>query len=464
MIAITLYKFEKNTNSTKIPTSTGVTADCLIRERSSIINPVIELSAAGNISRVFEYNYVYINYFSRYYFVDDIVYENNKWILYLKIDVLGSYRTEIFNSRQYVLRNADTYDDTIIDKYYPTTAEVDTGISTNYTVVKQGSTSIPNYFNLTIADGCFVLGIIGENTGGVSYYSFAYSSFKTLINNLMAFVPSDMTDVSTGIAKQIANPIQYMTSCYWYPWCPVGEQVSVIKFGFYTIEAWGHKLTPADYIKLFSFTMNIPKHPQASTRGSYLNAPPYSDYILDFQPFGCINISSLEMAYHTKLQPKWYVDFTTGLANLLLMFENDTTSCIGVYPSQYGVPIKLSQANIDYLGIGSSAVGTIGSLLTGNIGGAAQNIISGINSASPRVATQGIQGSFVQQRQPVLYGSFNRVVLEDIANVGRPLYDNKYLYDISGYTVIDHPHIEITATEQEISSIKTLMSDGFYIE
>lgn len=476
MISVNFYKFTKKINSLKIPTTetTSRTYQCLLREPTSIVNPVLELMGRRNSYQVigddiYTFNYVYIDKFKRYYFVNDVVYNNNMWVISLVVDVLATYRNDIMNSRQYIIRNATEYDDTIIDSQYPTTSEVYTTRATNFTVVKQGSNTISNYFERDITSGSFVIGVIGENTGGISYYSFSYTAFKNLINYLMSFTPSDMSDISTGIAKQLANPLQYIVSCFWYPWVPAGNQISQLKFGYYTIEAYGYKLAETDYIKWFSFTVTIPKHPQATARGSYLNSPPYAQYLFDFQPFGSINISSLEIAYKQKLMPKWYIDYTTGQASLQLMFENDTDSCIGIYPAQYGIPIRLSQANVDFLGIGNAFLGGLGSLFLGSgiIGktlGVGSNIINGIESAQPKVSGQGNQGSFLQQRHPELYGTFNKIVLEDLANLGRPLFASKRIDNISGFTIVDRPHIEIAGTQQEADEILSYLSNGFYIE
>lgn len=80
-----------------------------IKEPCSILNPIIELSKA-NVTRsgiqLERLNYLYIELFQRYYFIDDVIYENDGLIeLHCSIDVLMSYVNQIYDSQQEVVRS-----------------------------------------------------------------------------------------------------------------------------------------------------------------------------------------------------------------------------------------------------------------------------------------------------------------------------------------------------------------------
>ena len=62
---ITLYRFSKPNNSTKQP-SGGTSISCVLKENTSILNPVFILK-----NNDFDYNYCKWN--NRYYFINDIV-------------------------------------------------------------------------------------------------------------------------------------------------------------------------------------------------------------------------------------------------------------------------------------------------------------------------------------------------------------------------------------------------------
>lgn len=484
MIDIVLYRFAKKVNSTARPTSstTQHTFSCLIREGSSIINPYIELQ--GTTQNIHRYNYCYIPTYNRYYFINDITYSENKWLVSCKIDVLATYQTWLLSSSQYVVRSASESDGQIIDTLYPATTDtsVSTGSLTGGVQTEAyGETGIVinNYFSRTISDGVFIIGVLGENTGGISYYQLSFNQFKTLINQLMQYTPTDMRDYPSTISKSIANPIQYIVNCHWYPWGPSGTNVSELMLGSYRVPNLSCRLLfVQDYKLKFIQNVTIPSHPQKASRGAYMNSPTYSTYMLDFQPFGYINISNNQMTENTNLVLEWYIDYTTGAGSLGIRYSS-TNTCLGIHPCQYGIPINLAQTTTDLIGgIGSgagaivSAGSALGSFASMDIIGGLKgiwNTITGVKNAaeefSPNVTTKGVQGSFIQQRPPVLYAVFKTVADDNNAINGRPLCKTRTLSTQSGYVKINNPIVSITgALKQETDLLKFAMMDGFYIE
>ena len=85
-----------------------------IKEPCSFLDPVIELaatnavphgSAQAGIGELAKLNYLYIERFQRYYFIDDIIFNNDGLIeLHCSIDVLMSYANDIYGSQQEVIR------------------------------------------------------------------------------------------------------------------------------------------------------------------------------------------------------------------------------------------------------------------------------------------------------------------------------------------------------------------------
>lgn len=463
---ITLYKFSKKTNSTTKPSGsvTSISLTCQLKNNCSIINPVIEL--AKNQAPI-GYNYAYIPTFNRYYFINDIVYSLGVWVLSLNCDVLASFSTGIKNSNQYVLRAVSEYNTDIVDDFYPTKAGTSFSFTPVDTNVQQGSTTITDYFNRDFNQGQFVIGVVGGNTSGMTYYCLSYLGFTTLVNNLMNFTPSDMSDVSTGIAKSLADPLQYVTCCYWYPYVvDVGTSDNIdVKFGNYTIRINAKVVSNSLILNATSY-VDLPKHPQTTTRGNYLNLAPYSEYTLLFNPFGVIPIDTTKVVNATRLRLNWRTDVTTGDSQLYV-FNGSTGEYLQTIQATLGIPIRLSQITTDMISTAGSAIGAVGSLFALDIGGLFGNITSAVRSAQPQVQALGSAGSFLSFKglSPRLYAVFNSIVDEDRENIGRPLCAIRNLSTLTGYVQIGNAHFQdSTATEEEINMITSYMSQGIYLE
>ncbi len=109
---VTLYTCscdrKKIDKTAALQNTTEITDTFRIKEPCSILNPEIELAKSTvqsngiNIARL---NYAYVERFKRYYFIDDIIFENDGLIrLKMSIDVLMSYANQILSSQQEVVR------------------------------------------------------------------------------------------------------------------------------------------------------------------------------------------------------------------------------------------------------------------------------------------------------------------------------------------------------------------------
>lgn len=466
---ITLYKFSKKTNSTAIPNSSTPLlslSNCQIKAGCSIIHPVIEVVKD---KKPIDYNYCYIDDWKRYYFIDDITYGLGVWLLSMSVDVLASFRSDILNSNQYVLRSYTEYDSSILDTYYPTTSNVTKDIKYIDTNVTSGSTTIPDYFSRRYNTGAFIISVLGNNGTGVTCYETDYTGLKQIINALSTYVPSDMDDISNGIAKQLYDPFQYIVSCLWYPWAPVdaGTTYNDLYFGQYSIRVNCIELPSNQFVRYHDSVIDLPKHPKTYSRGKYLNMSPYSEYTLYFEPFGAIPLDATKLVDATGVACRWYIDFSTGDAILNVCEKGNLSNVLSKHYAQFGIPIRLTTSSVDILGGASSGLSTIGSLLNLDWRGAIAGAFTAVtNTAIPQPRTMGSQGSFLQQYViPNISAIFYDIVDEDMANVGRPLCKLKVLSSLSGYTQIGNAHIEsLTATDIEKNEITSLMSTGIYLE
>lgn len=68
-----------------------------IKSSTSVTNIVIEIVKSNPV--IYEYNYMYIGEFNRYYFIDDITNVSaNRWIITASVDVLFSFMNDILET------------------------------------------------------------------------------------------------------------------------------------------------------------------------------------------------------------------------------------------------------------------------------------------------------------------------------------------------------------------------------
>lgn len=99
----------------------------VLRDETSITNPSIIVEYYG----VPNFNYCYIEEFGRYYFIDEVFsVRNNLWELSLRVDVLMTYKNNIYNCYGFVdrcefINNPNIYDDKRVSELGTNIYEVD---------------------------------------------------------------------------------------------------------------------------------------------------------------------------------------------------------------------------------------------------------------------------------------------------------------------------------------------------
>lgn len=107
-MTIILYTTVSEKNAVNKSLTEVVTLTGTLRESSSIINPVIMISANATITGA---NYAYIPDFGRYYFITGIEsVRNGLWRFYMRVDVLFTYRAQIKANSAIIQRNEINYD------------------------------------------------------------------------------------------------------------------------------------------------------------------------------------------------------------------------------------------------------------------------------------------------------------------------------------------------------------------
>ena len=485
---VKLTNTTKKHNSTEVPTFTK-TVTCMLKEGSSIINPTLIFERA-NIGHT--YNYVYIADFGRYYFVNDIVYDGARIFYYCSVDVLATYKSTIGNASAYVLRAAHTYNEYVIDQYYPVT-----------TRIRQNSEFLGTpwlEYNVGSDKGIWVVGVIvgvkDQNNqlidGGVNYYACNKNTFRSFMAYMMSanFV-ADQMGVTVSEAQNdpqwraMIDPISYITQCVWLPityekngsprfteeaMCIGTAQRSELQAGNISASTGGR--TPVQY-----YPTALP-HPQAHLRGEFLNSPGFTECRLVIPPFGSFELNALEINQYDSIEVNVILDCTNGIGKLLVYgYEgtgNDATvlSVLITAQAQVGVPMPITQIitpGLSPIQVGMQAVGTVAAAATGNamgaIAGGASMIESYYASKVPRPSVIGSRGTICGIKGNAYFEYVWKYVADDDnTDHGKPVCDTYQLSTLPGYQMILEPHIHTTGTSAEDDQINSYLASGYFYE
>lgn len=462
---VTLFAFAKADNSTAIPTG-GAVVTGVLRSPCSIQSPQIEFDLQTSVAP--QYNYAYIADFARYYKITNWRWDAPLWVAEMAVDVLATYKENIGSSTQYVLRSASTYNEIIIDNFYPALAPskfLFNGVVFDKTL----------YGGIT--GGCYILGIINNDSGAigsVSYYIFSNAQLRSLCDQL--FISTDwlgsIEDISSELLKSLFNPFQYIVSCNWFPFLVAGTAVSTLKFGWWELSVTCQKLTFSE--EIISGTVTIPKQ---SGILAYKKLSPFYSYRLVCGTFGEVEIDPSIVLTETTMYVTIRCDLISGMATLFLSLDSayPETHAFTTSQSMMGVPIQLAQVMRDYVGIATSTIGTIGGLIGGALSGGIGGMLSGgmsavgslTDSLKPEVSTGGQNGATnAWAVAPYLRLKYCNTVENDIERFGIPLCRKVVINTLSGFVLVQNAHVDSasTATAEEIREIENYMEGGFFYE
>ena len=472
---VNLYGFQKKKNSTAQPSISSATVlnNVQLKDDTSIINPVLLINQnTSGMPVPFDpsyFTYAYIPKFGRYYFISDARWVSGLWELYLSVDVLASFKTAIGATAAYIERSASESNGDIIDNLYPA--------KTNVNIVTE--TIATSWANVAPSGGCYVIGLINNQSsnhvGAVTYYAVAPAQFNTLLDFMFGndiFLASSITEIGEGLFKSLFNPFQYIVSCIWFPASPstYGSTYTKIRIGYWETDARGYLMDALTDVRFI--TGYITAHPQAASRGAFLNYAPYTRITLFCPPFGEVPIDATFTRTGRYLYAKVMIDTITGQATLRVCFRTGPNGTYSNKPciektAMFGVPIQLAQVLSDYSGAISSLVGGI-------TGGTANSVIGGIigttiNTAlatqSPKVSTNGANGSFVNfALEPNLITEHTLLVDEDNTELGRPLMSTRTISNLSGYIKCADAHFSASCFDSERDAVNNFMLSGFFYE
>lgn len=450
---ITLYRFSKRENSTKLPPA-GISLIGTIKEGTTVLSPIIRFSVGTSPDN----NYAYIPAWKRYYYIRDWEWDNGTWVAHMEVDPLASWRSEIGSSTQYVIRSSHQQDGKVIDMLYPTRGT---------TVIEHEWGGVQ--WNL---NGCYVVGVIsGSKTGRygtVCYHIFAPADFESLASSMykdVDWLSIPKEEISNSLTKALFNPIQYISSCLWFPFVPeLGGLIAGIELGFWKLNARSWEMLYNGVYEDGGY-IPIPKHPQTQERGEFVNLSPYTEYTLYAGPFGQIPLDTTCLLNAENIYIQFECDMTTGYAIFRVGLDTDKYHAFIERDGMMGVPVEMAQTSRDYMGMGTSALAAGGAIVSGDFFGGMGAIRSTFQAGTPQLERMGHNGSRSDYHiLPRIIAKFKNIVEDDNANRGRPLCRSKRVSSVPGYLLIEDPDISLPATAQENQAIKSYMRSGFFYE
>lgn len=459
-VIVQLYNVGKRRNSDfRPPTEGRFTVNCELKEDSSVLHPRILLASVDNTWNPTNYNFARIdNYNDRYYFIDNWTYVNGYWQADMSVDVLASFKDEIITKNFYILRTSTASDGDIEDKMYPAKS-----------TPQRGGANGQFWYSGSYSLGCVVMSLIGKDAS-TSFVACDYVQWLIFCKNIfgnMDWANISESDINEVLAKMVVDPFHYINSVTWFPVWPQnrGEEMSTISFGYWDIGvAEFYKLLDTPVVDTITKTINLLAHPQAASRGTFLNHPPYLQGQFICKPFGTITLDFNEIAVGTPLTAEVQIDFRSGIAQLTLS-QNGTIK--NVKQAQIGCPIPLNDVSPNIIGAVEQGAGAASSALTGNFLGMLQGIGNAISNIGGKADSAGSQGSTINydgKYQVVEYSYL--LVDEDNADNGRPYCKNGTVEQLGdGFYVVENGNVSIaTMLNDERRLLQDLLEGGFYHE
>ena len=505
-VTVNFYTASKAKNSTKVPSGAAASYACNVRDGCGVLHPVLELVDSGNTLNPSAWNMAGIPTYGRYYWIKECEYRNHKWIIYLDVDPLSTYKSEIGSLSRYILRSASEQDPNITDNLMVRKAIPRFSITSS-------TTGLISPAEMT--NGMFVVGVLNNAASGgmVSYYALTYGQMQAFKNFMMSMDADDSAfdwdtfgeaedessgsgsgsgtastapkavTLTAGMVKALLDPIKYVVSCMWFPVIFLGGGSDTINFGFWETPFTG-TLLGTDTIYTSTRSISAPtRHDESTMPGMYCKCEPFAQMYLIFPPFGAVQIPVNETAF-SGINTRLIVDYVTGQGILQVFAGSGQTTLLCQESAQIGVPFQLSQITTDYTSIASggfqgviksaAALGAdLGTWITENILGkdtvyAAKNpggVTSGYLSDVKIAGSSGGMAGLYVGTTAYLVLRYLQITDSDIANIGQPLCKVKTLNTQSGYVQCRAGKTEIAgACEEELAIIEACLEGGFYYE
>ena len=453
---------------------------------------------------IFECNYCYIEEFDRFYFIDNIIIQNNKlFVLILSVDPLESHKAQILNQEAFILRNEFDYNPYVIDNYmsYYCDADVIEFIADNGSMVNMT-------FNANINDkNTKNIAINVINDKGEDKFTTALKPSGTNLPNVNT--GSTACDFSSTTYVMDYENMRHLaqrlyTQDYFAEWIlslmclpfeiPVEDNTpSLLNIGGHDMkQEWLGGLKPK--VECYEPESNIPQYYIIADfkidAESFIDYEPFTKYQIFLPYCAWVDVNANDIL-NNRIIVSYSVNVTNG-ASQVTIYDVTNNKLIYTSSCQLGVSIpitltnayecrKQEQNNATSFAIGMiSNVGKfVGGAISQNAGSMAGAVGGALGSVLQYdIANSNIKGTATGQiTSPTMALYLPQDVIirktrikpknynEDFFKLyGRPLNAYKNLSELKGYTKVGDIHlVNMKATKQEIEQIDTILKNGFII-
>lgn len=483
MAQATFYTFSKRGNSTAVPTGAGTAVDVVLKDGTSLIDPVflLQLSTVPAWSMM--------QFEGRYYKITNITsVKHDLWEVSATVDVLATYKTNIQAASAFVLY--DTAANTeLIDK------RLSAVTTPNYAVNTSGN------FEYIGRGACVAVDVVGAN--GSDTYLMTVSDAAELLNDIDTWagvnfddiiwddsLPAEeaLVDVLQQIGQNVVTAIKDLIAAGSAPsmlrgarlMCfPVsggdGDSVNSVMLGNYSSGKPGvrqsHLARTSELV-----SVSIPW-----TFSDWRRNSPYTQIFLYSPYFGLVELPTSELI------GKGQIDCSVSFSSV----SGDALFMLSAVPSGGGASIKLGHYSCNLSSphlIGSSNVSAWNQVMAVTSGGMAIGTALAAGPVGAAMGTRGIMGMLDHIRPlaqtigtaggsallalglppplTLIEVTHNTNVAPDSVSaiIGTPTNAVKSLAGLSGYVETHGFSVSGSMTDRERADINRLMDGGVYIE
>lgn len=475
-MAHTIYagNVSKRKNSTLQP-SLGASFDVLLKTPTSLHTPTFTINAGS-----FDYNY--LKWGDRYYFVTDVVSRNNNlWEVSAVVDVLATYKSEILNTTAYVL-----YDSV------PNTELPDNRLPMKTTKTVSAATAACPF----VPDGgCYILSITGSNNS-TGVYKCTEAELAALIDdvafiydNLWAPDPRNPKPVKPSGSHNLWDWFEYLaTTCAWIfeaLWSPISQafgsghipenlrdcrfipfnvgvptgQIPIYLGTFLTQQSLGKLSTETVHR---TATVNIPW--QAT---DYRRRSPYTEIYLYLPYIGMVKLSSENLTGQSSLSVAYTLALRDGS---MICTVTSGSEIIGQYSGNVGASVPVGISNVNLPKAAQSVISGVANAAAKNYGGVGMSALNFGDAITPNfTCIGGLDGiaAIGANQNITCYTVYHDTIAAPnsaLATIGAPSMCPKSLGSLTGYCQCLDAHVAAAAESQELDEIDAFLNSGFYIE
>lgn len=475
-----MFKLNKRINSTKLPTLEDllISGEVVLKQATSVDKPIFIMACgADDMSKARICNYV--EFQGNFFWITSMVQLNNTHIeISCEVDVLATFKTEILQTKAYILYSDSAGRTDLIDNRNIRT------INWKYRKTVREKVSM-----FTKGDSCYIVEVINgypsTKLSTSTFYLMSSSQMEALMSSLYG-----SNDFFDNIVKSIQNPSNLMVKAIWYPF-GIGEfqgaftgQEETVKVGNYEAGANGYRIQNID----FSSTAEL-IHIDLS--GILQDNYAYDESNCTLKctlPF----YGMIELPVSTTLKAgtrEFFIRITLDILSGTLMYEilgsaGEAGYRTRVYKTSFGctVPLGYQSYNpLQFIGAVTGAVGGVaaatmapeavaGGMIASAAGFGASNVISSVSSLQKDNGVIGTIGSRVDMGHAnditveVLTAELSESVTAKKEVLGLPCCSTVELSTLTGYCQCSNASVSAIAMPEEITKINNYLNGGVYIE